>query len=87
MNDMHPLFALKIKGPRGVSRYVLGHQPKSFEWRAKSEAAPVENGAGGFPIAGCCSSEWGRGSHRAGGASKLPASGVCPSGRIMQAIV
>ena len=71
MNDMHPLLALKIKGPRGVSRYVLGHQPKSFEWREKSEAAPVER----------------RGSHRAGGASKLPASGVCPSGRIMQDIV
>lgn len=71
MNDMHPLFAMKIEGPRGVSRYVLGHQPKSFEWRAKNEAAPVER----------------RGSYRAGSASKLPASGVCPSGRIMQAIV
>jgi mRNA interferase MazF len=34
MKDMHP-FAVKFNGPRGVASYILGHQPKSFDWRAK----------------------------------------------------
>jgi mRNA interferase MazF len=26
---------VKLIGPRGASRYILGHQPKSFDWRAR----------------------------------------------------
>jgi mRNA interferase MazF len=33
-NDTNP-FAVKIKGPKGASSYILGHQPKSFDWRAR----------------------------------------------------
>jgi mRNA interferase MazF len=33
-NDTNP-FAVRLKGPRGVSGYILGHQPKSFDWRAR----------------------------------------------------
>ena len=33
-NDTNP-FAVKLKGPRGASSYILGHQPKSFQWRAR----------------------------------------------------
>lgn len=33
-NDDNP-FAIKIVGPRGVVRYILGHQPKSFDWRRR----------------------------------------------------
>jgi mRNA interferase MazF len=33
-NDTNP-FAVKIKWPKGKSSYILGHQPKSFEWRAR----------------------------------------------------
>ena len=33
-NDTNP-FAVKLKGPRGASSYILGHQPKSFDWRAR----------------------------------------------------
>jgi mRNA interferase MazF len=29
-------FAVKFKGPRGVASYILGHQPKSFDWRARN---------------------------------------------------
>lgn len=28
-------FAVKFIGPKGVVSYVLGHQPKSFDWRAR----------------------------------------------------
>ena len=34
-NDTNP-FAVKIKGPKGVASYILGHQPKSFDWRARN---------------------------------------------------
>jgi mRNA interferase MazF len=34
-NDTNP-FAVKFKGPRGVASYILGHQPKSFDWRARN---------------------------------------------------
>ena len=33
-NDTDP-FAVKFNGPRGVASYILGHQPKSFDWRAR----------------------------------------------------
>ena len=33
-NDTNP-FAIKFHGPRGVASYVLAHQPKSFDWRAR----------------------------------------------------
>jgi mRNA interferase MazF len=33
-NDTNP-FAIKFKGPKNVTSYVLGHQPKSFDWRAR----------------------------------------------------
>jgi mRNA interferase MazF len=34
-NDTNP-FAVKFNGPRGVASYILGHQPKSFDWRARN---------------------------------------------------
>jgi len=34
-NDSNP-FAVKFTGPSGQVNYVLGHQPKSFDWRARS---------------------------------------------------
>ena len=33
-NDSNP-FAVKFVGPRNVVSYVLGHQPKSFDWRTR----------------------------------------------------
>jgi mRNA interferase MazF len=33
-NDTNP-FAVGLKGPGHVSSYILGHQPKSFDWRAR----------------------------------------------------
>ena len=37
-NDTNP-FAVKFVGPKGVASYILGHQPKSFDWRTR-EAKP-----------------------------------------------
>lgn len=37
-NDTNP-FAIKFKGPKNVTSYVLGHQPKSFDWRARGAKA------------------------------------------------
>ena len=34
-NDTNP-FAVKLRGPKGVAGYILGHQPKSFDWRARN---------------------------------------------------
>ena len=34
-NETNP-FAVKISGPRGVASYILCHQPKSFDWRARA---------------------------------------------------
>jgi mRNA interferase MazF len=34
-NDTNP-FAVRLKGPKGTSSYILGHQPKSFDWRARN---------------------------------------------------
>lgn len=33
-NDTNP-FAVRLKGPRRANSYILGHQPKSFDWRAR----------------------------------------------------
>jgi len=33
-NDTNP-FGIKFQGPKNVTSYVLGHQPKSFDWRAR----------------------------------------------------
>lgn len=33
-NDTNP-FAVKLSGPKGVVSYILCHQPKSFDWRAR----------------------------------------------------
>ncbi len=37
-NDTNP-FAVKFAGPKGVTSYVLAHQPKSFDWRARGAKA------------------------------------------------
>ncbi|MCG1041479.1 type II toxin-antitoxin system PemK/MazF family toxin [Mycetohabitans sp. B8] len=37
-NDTHP-FAIKCQGAKNVTSYVLGHQPKSFDWRARGAKA------------------------------------------------
>lgn len=33
-NDTNP-FAVKITGAKGAASYILAHQPKSFDWRAR----------------------------------------------------
>ena len=46
-NDDNP-FAVKILGPRAAVSYILGHQPKSFDWRRRGakphpwKQAPLE---------------------------------------------
>ena len=37
-NETNP-FAVKFVGPKKTPSYILGHQPKSFDWRAR-EAKP-----------------------------------------------
>jgi mRNA interferase MazF len=37
-NDTNP-FAIKFQGPKKVTSYVLSHQPKSFDWRARGAKA------------------------------------------------
>ena len=34
-NDSNP-FAVKFVGPQRVVSFILGHQPKSFDWRARN---------------------------------------------------
>ena len=34
-NETNP-FAVKFEGPKGAASFILGHQPKSFDWRARS---------------------------------------------------
>ena len=34
-NETNP-FAIRFVGPKGAASYVLGHQPKSFDWRARA---------------------------------------------------
>jgi len=33
-NETNP-FAVKFRGSKGVASYILSHQPKSFDWRAR----------------------------------------------------
>lgn len=33
-NDTNP-FAIKFTGPKEKTSYILGHQPKSFDWRMR----------------------------------------------------
>lgn len=37
-NETNP-FAIRFTGAKGVVSYVLAHQPKSFDWRARSGKA------------------------------------------------
>ncbi|WP_442854807.1 type II toxin-antitoxin system PemK/MazF family toxin [Burkholderia sp. Leaf177] len=37
-NESNP-FAIKFVGPKNVTSYVLTHQPKSFDWRARGAKA------------------------------------------------
>ncbi|MEO5737674.1 MAG: type II toxin-antitoxin system PemK/MazF family toxin [Variovorax sp.] len=37
-NDTNP-FAIRFTGAKGVVSYVLAHQPKSFDWRARGARA------------------------------------------------
>jgi len=34
-NDTNP-FAIRCTGPRGAVSYILGHQPGSFDWKARA---------------------------------------------------
>lgn len=36
-NETNP-FAVTLKGPKGVTSFILAHQPKSFDWRARNAA-------------------------------------------------
>ncbi|SCU77082.1 putative PemK-like protein [Cupriavidus necator] len=46
-NETNP-FAIKFQGPKSKDSYVLAHQPKSFDWRARNakvhpwKQAPLE---------------------------------------------
>jgi mRNA interferase MazF len=33
-NETNP-FAIRLAGPKGVASFILSHQPKSFDWRAR----------------------------------------------------
>jgi mRNA interferase MazF len=33
-NETNP-FTVKFNGPKGVASFILSHQPKSFDWRAR----------------------------------------------------
>ena len=33
-NETNP-FAIKLAHPKGVASFILSHQPKSFDWRAR----------------------------------------------------
>ena len=37
-NETNP-FAITFRGPKNVTSYVLAHQPKSFDWRARGAKA------------------------------------------------
>ena len=37
-NETNP-FAVKFNGPKGAVSYILGHQPKSFDWRLRKAKA------------------------------------------------
>jgi mRNA interferase MazF len=37
-NESNP-FAVKLLGPKGKIAYILAHQPKSFDWRARGAKA------------------------------------------------
>jgi len=37
-NDTNP-FAIRFDGPKGKTSYILAHQPKSFDWRARQASA------------------------------------------------
>jgi len=37
-NETNP-FAVKLIGPKGAASYILSHQPKSFDWRARNAKA------------------------------------------------
>jgi mRNA interferase MazF len=42
-NETNP-FAVKFLGPRGPASYILGHQPKSFDWKARhAKPHPLKN--------------------------------------------
>lgn len=34
-NETNP-FAIRLSGPKGIVGYILCHQPKSFDWRARA---------------------------------------------------
>ena len=34
-NETNP-FAIRFVGAKGAVSYILGHQPKSFDWRARA---------------------------------------------------
>ncbi len=38
-NETNP-FAVKFTGPKGVVSFILSHQPKSFDWRARNGKPP-----------------------------------------------
>ncbi len=38
-NETNP-FAIRFLGPKGAVSYILGHQPKSFDWRGAAKAHP-----------------------------------------------
>jgi mRNA interferase MazF len=54
-NETNP-FAVKFTSPKGVASFILSHQPKSFDWRArKAKPHPLKKVPEG-PYARACES-------------------------------
>ncbi len=52
-NETNP-FAVRFEGPTGAVSYVLTHQPKSFDWRARRAKAHPMKRAPEAVLAQCC---------------------------------
>ena len=52
-NETNP-FAVKFIGSKGVASYILSHQPKSFDWRARNaKAHPLKRVPEGSYLRAC----------------------------------
>lgn len=52
-NETNP-FAVRFKGEKGVVSYNLGHQPKSFDWRARNAYPHPLRGVPEEPFESAC---------------------------------
>ena len=54
-NETNP-FATKVRGPKGVTSFILTHQPKSFDWRARNAKPHPWKKVGADTVALACES-------------------------------